>query len=424
MKIIYDISVLGSGHYNNRARTGIFRVVENIARGLAETKEHGIAFCAIGNNLEQCLGYLKANPYLERIPLSYNQKYISIKCKLNEYHSNIKNKSFINSISSRVYFKLTKIYLRYLKRYTNLTEELIGVEDADVFHSPFLPLPRELLKYDRTRRFITIYDIIPIIHPEYFMFEEDHLLKSVVASIDRDTWVLSISESTKNDLCGYSQKVDPDKVVVTPLAASELFYQCSSSKEIACVKGKYAIPDKPYILSCCTLEPRKNIDQTIKCFVTLIKQEHIQDLCLVLVGAKGWDYAKIFDTIPQNQDLKGRIIITGYVADEDLAAIYSGALAFIYPSFYEGFGLPPLEAMKCGIPVITSNTSSLPEVVGDAGIMVNPHDADAICQSMLDLYNNPALRLDLSEKSIKRAELFSWERCVQQTIDAYKKSLN
>ena len=102
------------------------------------------------------------------------------------------------------------------------------------------------------------------------------------------------------------------------------------------------------------------------------------------------------------------------------APLYSGAMMFVYPSFYEGFGLPPLEAMQCGIPVITSDTSSLPEVVGEKGIMVNPIDSDALCQAMLELYRHSSLRETLSNKSLKRAKLFSWEKCAAQTIDAYK----
>ncbi|RME57156.1 glycosyltransferase family 1 protein, partial [Candidatus Parcubacteria bacterium] len=104
--------------------------------------------------------------------------------------------------------------------------------------------------------------------------------------------------------------------------------------------------------------------------------------------------------------------------------LYSGAMMFVYPSFYEGFGLPPLEAMQCGVPVITSNTSSLPEVVGDAGIMVSPSDGDALSHAMYSIYNDASLREEMSQKSLARARLFSWEKCAQETIDAYKMAVN
>jgi glycosyltransferase involved in cell wall biosynthesis len=260
--------------------------------------------------------------------------------------------------------------------------------------------------------------------PQFFEFKEDHLLNKILDSLAPDNWAICISDSTKNDLCNKFPKIDPSRVFVTPLAASELFYPCNDFEQISLIRKKYNIPDAPYILSLSTLEPRKNIDHTIRCFAHLSQQEHIKDLSLVLVGTKGWDYNKIFEEISNNNSLQDRIIVTGYVADEDLAALYSGAMAFVYPSFYEGFGLPPLEAMQCGIPVITSNTSSLPEVVGDAGIMVSPTDTDALCQSMLEIYNNPSLRKTMSLRSIERSKQFSWEKCTQETINAYKTALS
>jgi glycosyltransferase involved in cell wall biosynthesis len=144
---------------------------------------------------------------------------------------------------------------------------------------------------------------------------------------------------------------------------------------------------------------------------------------MVLVGTKGWMFDKIFNELDASADIRDRIIITGFVHDSDLAAIYSDAAMFVYPSFYEGFGLPPLEAMKCGVPVISSNTSSLPEVVGDAGIMVAPTDLTALTQAMLSVYNDNALQQQMRAKSLERAAKFSWERCAHETVTAYKRSI-
>ena len=189
---------------------------------------------------------------------------------------------------------------------------------------------------------------------------------------------------------------------------------------MASARAKYAIPDAPYVLTLGTLEPRKNIHRVIRCFAKTVLEEKIDDLCLVLVGAKGWSYGEAFEELGRYPSLRKRIVLTGYVDLEDLAPLYSGALSFVYPSFYEGFGLPPLEAMKCGVPVITSNTSSLPEVVGDAGIMVAPTDEDALSHAMLKIFRDSSLRARMSERSLARAALFSWEKCVEETIRAYK----
>ena len=218
-------------------------------------------------------------------------------------------------------------------------------------------------------------------------------------------------------------KINPGKVIVTELAASEMFYKSSDKEYNKYIQHKYSIPNLPYILSLCTLEPRKNILTAIRSFAKMIEQEHIADLNLVLVGTKGWNFDQIFEEIDNSKKLKNRIIITGFIPDQDLAAIYSDALFFVYPSFYEGFGLPPLEAMRCGIPVITSNTSSLPEVVGNAGIMIEPTDEDALSAAMLAIYQNSELRKSLTEKSLFRASQFSWAKCAQETINAYSQSL-
>ena len=146
-------------------------------------------------------------------------------------------------------------------------------------------------------------------------------------------------------------------------------------------------------------------------------------LNLVLVGTKGWDFDRIFKEIEGAKELSGRIITTGFVPDGDLAPLYSAAMMFVYPSLYEGFGLPPLEAMQCGVPVVTSNTSSLPEVVGDAGIMVSPKDGEALSQAMLDLYRDGKKRTALSAQGLLRSKLFSWKKCADQTVEAYRRAI-
>ncbi len=184
---------------------------------------------------------------------------------------------------------------------------------------------------------------------------------------------------------------------------------------------KYNIPtESKHLLSVSTLEPRKNIERTIRAFLTLIQQEHINDLNLVLVGTKGWQFDGIFEEIKSNPALKKRIITTGFVTDEDLAALYSSAIGFVYPSIYEGFGLPPLEAMQCGTPVISSTKSSIPEVVGDAGILVEPTDETAISAAMLNFYQNENLRNELSKKALLQAAKFSWQRFTDEHIRIYQ----
>lgn len=418
MKLFYDISVLGRTVGNNRARTGIFRVVENVALQLLKHPEIDLNFTAL-QHLTECLSYIELHPDFCTTPLPHSSLQISLEKMKMQLTERIKE----GNLAARQSYKVARGLLSGAIKGLTKASGVGPAKNAccDIFHSPFLPVPKDI---NSKFSFITVYDLIPILHPQFFEFQKNHLLHRVIKSIHEGTWVFCISETTKNDLLNYNPLVDPDKVAVIPLGASDLFNKCTDVHIVQTTGKKYGIPAQPYFLSLSTLEPRKNIASTIRAFVHLVHQENIQDINLVLVGTKGWDFGTIFDEISGCSDLRDRIIVTGYVDDQDLAAIYSGALAFVYPSFYEGFGLPPLEAMQCGIPVITSNTSSLPEVVGDAGIQVDPDDNDALCQAMLEMLRNGELRHQLSNRSRERARLFSWEACADVTIDHYRRAMN
>ncbi|YAF95883.1 MAG: FkbM family methyltransferase [Nodularia sp. CChRGM 3473] len=369
IKIALDISVLGLGTIVETAKTGVFRVTDYLLKGLIKSPQCQIYLCtSIPDLFDACQIYINQNFEYKNFPL----------------------------------FHLSEL------KYINI----------DVYHSTYYPLPNSI--YSSTR-IITVCDLIPILFPQYFNHNSEHIIKNTIGQIDRNDFVCCISESTKKDICQYQQNLSKNQVFVTYLAADqEKFYPCYNHKLINKIKQKYKIPNQPYLLTLSTLEPRKNIAHIIRCFFALIKNKNINNLNLVLIGTQGWQYEEIFAEINKIQELKNRIIITGYVPDEDLAPLYSGALSFMYLSLYEGFGLPPLEAMQCGTPVITSNTSSLPEVVGDAGIMLNPDDEIGLYNAIFKLYSEPEYRESLAGKSIQQSQKFSWDKYVQETIEIYK----
>jgi glycosyltransferase involved in cell wall biosynthesis len=433
IKVIYDISVLGQGHLHQRARTGIFRVVESIAENLANSKECDLLFCVTQylHLLDASLNYLETNQKLAGIPLLHSSFSRVLYRQLLDVENMLSLQIQANDAANAV---AEKAVFDYLKNNLQNAVQIMGgssvpldannLESADIFHSPYDEIPVSAKQASKAQIFLTIYDLIPVLYPQFLLSEQIPLLyKKTLASISQKDWVICISQCTKNDLCNYL-KIDESRVFVTHLAAEpSVFYPCHDAAKIASTRSKYGIPDAGYILSLGTLEPRKNIDHAIRCFAKLIQEQNIKDLYLVLVGTPGWKYDKIMEEVSKQGLLKERIIFTGYVPESDLAALYSSALAFVYPSFYEGFGLPPLEAMQCGIPVITSNTSSLPEVVGEAGIMLDPKDTDGLCDSMLQIYNKPSLRETMSLKSLAQAKKFSWERCTQETLTAYRTAL-
>lgn len=420
MKVIYDISVLGHAQFQIYMRAGIFRVAHEVARGLNASEECDLSFCAtaVFESIDECLAYLDNDGELRDVPLPHPRFHRWVTKKLHSLNDRIDRSALPANLGLRAIRKPLLYADRLLDPYVSIAPEVI--EQADIFHSSYHPIPQQAAAARDLKKFLTVYDLIPILYPKYCKSGVEEFTKHILRSTGPEDSFICISNATRDDLCNYKQDVVPSRVFVAYPAASDLFYRCDDSERISEVRRKYRIPDAPYLLSLSTLEPRKNIPQTIRCFARLIQEQHINDLNLVLVGTEGWKYEEIFETLSNCKPARSRIILTGYVPDEDLAPLYSGALAFVYPSFYEGFGLPPLEAMQCGTPVITSKNSSFPEVVGEAGIMLDPTDEDNLCQSMLALYESQSLRKELSLKSLKQAEKFTWEKCVQATISAYK----
>ena len=227
--------------------------------------------------------------------------------------------------------------------------------------------------------------------------------------------VIAISESTRRDLVNWGIRADKIRVVYPCIPAS-----FKPMVERRAITTTYNLP-VPYILFVGTLEPRKNVTTLIRAFA-LAKQRGALPHALVIAGQRGWLYQDIFRTVEQ-LELKTHVIFLGYVPDDDLPALYSGADLFAYLSWYEGFGLPVLEAMTCGVPVLTSNVSALPEVVGDAGILVAPDDPEQAASEMLRVLTDTELRHELSARGLARAALFSQERFARGILQVYEEVL-
>ncbi|UXM85521.1 glycosyltransferase family 4 protein [Methanococcus aeolicus] len=275
------------------------------------------------------------------------------------------------------------------------------------------------LKPKNAKLITTIYDIIPYIFPETYTFSTSFRFKFILPiTLKISDKIIVISHHTKQDIIKHF-KIPKDRIKVIHLAANEN-YKPLNENEIDKIKQKYNL-NYPFVLYVGGLEPKKNIPTLLKALYKLKKQGIKHKL--VITGPKRWKYKSIFETI-EKLNLQNEVIFTGYVPDEDLPALYNAADLFVYPSLYEGFGLPPLEAMQCGTPVITSNTSSLPEVVGDAGIMVNPYDVDELANKMYEVLTNDGLRDELSKKGLERAKLFSWKKCAEEHLKVYEEVYN
>ena len=430
IRVAYDISFLGRFFDRTDERSGVFRVIEELLTALSERQEVDLTALALCGE-DPLMDSVNSARYLDQrdrhVQCSFRNSFRS-RLGLDRLYTNIFHAFASGELANLPYLSPRAIWSRrmrgllyrlaYTWRLDNL-EPALELNDFDVFHSPFSSLPPRQLT-GSLPRVLTIYDLIFIKHPEFMSKEINRFLQNIFDSIDfeRD-WFTSISEFTKDEFCEYTG-VSPDRVFVTPLAAGEHFRPISDQTCINDARKRYGVPEGDYILSLAAIQPRKNLAQLIRCFFRLLAEHPSLDLNLVLVGKASWIFEEVFSAAEASPNSRNRIVFTGYIPDQDLSAIYSGASAFVFPSLYEGFGLPPLEAMQCGTPVITSDDTAFPEVVGDAGLMIDPRDPDALCQAILGLVNDTALRSRLSLKGLERARQFSWARCAEKTVAAYE----
>jgi len=272
-----------------------------------------------------------------------------------------------------------------------------------------------------TRTLLTVHDLSFVRVPETASPPLKAYLDAVVPrSVRRAGHVLADSEATRDDLIALYD-TPPGKITVLWSGVDARFAPVTDTTVLRAVRERYHLPDGPFLLSVGTVQPRKNYARLIEALARLRQETH--DLGLVIAGGKGWLEDPIYAALDQF-GLREAVVFTGFADDADLPALYSLARAVALPSLYEGFGLPVLEAMACGTPVVTSNLSSLPEVAGDAALLVNPLDVDELTDALQRLVSDEPLRAALRERGLARAATFTWERAARQLRDVYSQMLS
>lgn len=296
------------------------------------------------------------------------------------------------------------------------------IAKVDILHQPCFSAPI----FYRGKVIVTIHDIIAILYGKDIPFYSRMFFSKIMPySYHRADKIITISEHTKNDIIKYL-KIPQDKIKVIYSAAGDEFFSqpvgglSVLNHKIEAVKKKYKISGK-YLIHIGTLNPRKNLSFLIKVFSQVIKQ--FPDYQLVITGKKGWYYQGLFDSVKE-LGLESKVIFTGYIEDKEKPLLYKGATIFVFPSLYEGFGLPPLEAMASGCPVISSNTSSLPEILGSAGILLSPSDELAWVRSIKSVLSDKKIQNNLSKQGILQAKKFSWEKTARETLEVYEEVYN
>lgn len=266
-----------------------------------------------------------------------------------------------------------------------------------------------------------VYDMAYKVHPETIGNKTLKMLnQNLENSCKRADCIITISEFSKNEIIKYLN-VSSDKITVIPCAVDHGIYnEVLTFEDFFSIKEKYNITGE-YFFYLGTLEPRKNIERLVDAYAILNKRYN-EVPYLVLSGKNGWNYDNIYKKI-KDYKLEKKVIFTGYVEPDEAVILLKGAFAFVFPSIYEGFGMPPLEAMACGVPVITSNITSLPEVVQDAGYLVDPFSVEDIFDAMVKILSEPEYRERLKQKGLKRAKEFTWRRSAELLRKVYEKML-
>jgi len=288
-------------------------------------------------------------------------------------------------------------------------------ERPDVFHAPHYVLPPAA----RCRSVVTIHDCIHLMFPQYLPNRAAYAYAraSMWSAVRRSHRILTVSEASKRDIIHFFN-VAPEKIVVVYNAIDERFSMAPGEEDVARVRERYQL-DHEFVLYVGNIKPHKNLVRLIEAFDLLRQRAGCDQLKLLIIGDEISKLPALRRAVHRHK-LHKHVRFLGFQPDATLAILYRLAAVFVFPSLYEGFGLPPLEAMACGTPVVTSNVSSLPEVTGDAAMLVDPYDVESIAGGVQGVLQSPALRDELREKGIRRAREFSWERSVARTRELYQ----
>lgn len=418
LRVAYDVSFCGDFHARGAHVTGVGRVIENIAKQIAKSSTSELSFtgCYGGDSrpvLTSANSWLyhkskwKNGPAFLGATASKTGLFPLYAAKLTS--SNACDEDELTSAQ-----KLERKALNGFARWDSPQRSLNG--HTDIFHSPFRPLPETSVFSGPA--LLTVHDLFPLEEPADSYNRA--MLEKTLALLDPSRcWVMCVSEYTRKELLKISSFPE-ERTVVTPLAAEPFFRPIKDKELRAQFLSRFQLPDAPFFLSVSNPQPRKNIPFLIRCFQEFAASDARHHLVLAGSRKLGWGHDAVDRQIDEAPELRDRIHFLGAVSDLELAMAYSFCTAFVFPSLQEGFGLPPLEAMQCGAPVICSNATSLPEVTGEASISLVPDDSAGLVSALRRISSDDAMRRQLSAASLDRAGKFSWTKTAQIVEETYQ----
>ncbi len=410
MKVAFELTPLGSGRYYPRNRTGIFRVCSELLATLASRPDVELLLTSAS-----CRG--EAEDEVRELGVSARFHRSAIDRLVYPFvkrvciPSHVKPGTALSSSRRKLFRTLVQSIEALGGHPRSLAHEI------EVCHSPYYP-PSQVgwgATFPATR-IVTVHDVLPLTHPQFFPPGDDRLLSQVMLDIQAGAVAHCVSEFTRGELLTQVPEAEA-RTFVAPLAANREHFFPRDAHNVATVLAKLGIRG-PYILCLGTLDPRKNLRLAIEAFDEVRREGN--NIQLVITGAAARNSSPFEAIIAPFTHAKSGCVITGFVPEHDLPALYSGATLVLFPSLAEGFGLPALEAMACGAPVITSNATSLPEVVGSGGLVLDPTDGAAWSQAIMRLLDSPTERVGLSRAGMHRATQFTWERTAERLVAAYQ----
>lgn len=423
MKIVFDGTILVNILDKSASRSGVFFSIYNIFQELLKREQFEICLYCNDNFPEQVFLLNKVAeqffPEYDLSVLNYTNLH-DLYYKVWEIRKNYKKqKRYLSWIVETV----KMIFLWGVIKTKSIFLSGKRFQCTEVYFTPFLRVPPYIHRMKRIRKYVYLHDVLPLLFPEYYpnVQKRTHWFPRLIRSLNKNDFYFTNSVSTKNDFIKYVDRVDASRYEVAYLACSEKFKQ--DKTHLTDILKKYGLPtDKKYVFSLCILDPRKNLIRAVRTFLQFIEKNHIEDMVYVLGGAQVDGFLELLQAeLNRDTETDHKILRAGYIDDDDLAALYSGAEWFVYTSMYEGFGMPVLEAMKCGCPVIVSNNSSLPEVVGDAGILLNWESDTEHIAAYEKYYYDESYRLEKARQGMERAGLFTWKRTVDIITDRMMK---
>lgn len=395
IKLLFDVEQLAVAGLKG---TGIVRVCDELLQGLNKVPEVEV-FPIVTAKYGDFEGYLKAKGLYD----TFKNKIVYLpKLKATTKGDNLyqKVRSYLLCfIYRRSYQKVLKKYDAYLSLF-----------------SPISPIVYQSL----VKTYMVIHDLIPIYYPDGCSPKFVKKFTRWMKQANADAY-FCISSATIKDFLRFRRGLKTAPVYKLYLGADDKFKPIHQQKIMTIIKEKYHIKTDKYFLAVSELTARKNLPHLLESFILFLNKTKAKDVSLVLVGPKREGYETLHQMIDGLDIYQNKIITTGFVLDEDLPVLYNGAEAFIYPSLYEGFGLPILEAMKAGVPVITADNTSLPEVAGDAGLYITGKDTNETSNALMKLYQDKNLAHRLRQKGLKQAQKFNWQTTIETIVRVLKR---